>query len=98
MRRELAVEMDSVISSLLVMTENAKVMLWDLTEGFFAQDDAKKRSAEILYEYEDAAVRSRIAEDYILKTIKELENMKEIAKELLTSGETRKEENNGKAV
>ena len=82
MTKEVVRKLDDTVAELRALIEPAKVMIWDLAEDFFVWDLPQKHADVILYDYDYAAVRARIAEDYILKMENTIKYLSEISAEI----------------
>ena len=77
--RELALELEPILTELEMAAEKTEVMLWDLNEHYFAEPEP---SLTLLsYYYKQMGIRSSIARDYLLELFDKVEELKGIVKE-----------------
>lgn len=69
MSKELATELQPILTELEMVAEKNEVMLWDLNEHYFAEPEPDK--ALLAYYYKQMGIRSSIARKLFIGTIQQ---------------------------
>lgn len=77
MQKSVVFELDSSLSNVEYALDCAKQMIDDLSEDYFLWD-AKEKARRILYDYSGAATRCHIAQDYLFRIGKAVENLQKL--------------------